>query len=313
MNTPTSSYREDAVFFPAGNESLFGIVAVPNLSQRGIMVLTVPGGSSPLTTHRNRLFTDLCRELAASGLHTMRFDYHGAGESTGIIEQFHLDGPFASDLLSATSYARSELSIDRFVFVGSCFGARTALAGAAAVEGVCAVVLVSIPVTSARLGEKSARQAASDWGTSMYLRKALRMQTLRGVFDPHHRKTYALHAKAKWHALTHRSNGDTGVSAMFLAPFRTAVEKGIPMLLLYGREDGYYQDFERARGGPLKDLLEQAGDSIDVIVVEGRVHGFTTVRAQQRAKEVVTEWLVHRVGAMDVAHATDIKGPSLER
>jgi hypothetical protein len=100
---------------------------------------------------------------------------------------------------------------------------------------------------------------------------------------------------------------------MFLTPFRAAVEKGLPMLFLYGREDGYYQDFERARNGPLKDLFEQAGHSIDVIVVEGRVHGFTTVRAQQSVKEVVTEWLARKVGTVNAVHATDVKAPSIER
>jgi pimeloyl-ACP methyl ester carboxylesterase len=299
---PARSTQEVPVFFPAGNQTLFGILTRPVGSPNGTALIILAGGATPVTTNRNRLSVRLCRRVAGHGFHAMRLDYHGAGESTGIVEVMHLNRPFTTDPEGAMQWLRGQ-GIKDFVLVGSCFGSRTALAAAAANPDVTRLVLVAPPVKDMAFGDWASVQAAHEWSFWKYLRRALRLSVLRGLFDRHHRLNYWRYIRHKWAALRRRRShkgrvGPEWVSEHFIRQLRTLVERDVPIFLLYGDEDAYYEDFRRARSGPLGSLIHQAGSKIEIQTLPGRVHGFTRLSIQDAVLDQVASWL--QAGGADI-------------
>jgi len=294
-----SSPVELPVFFPAGGETLFGILTRPDAPANGSAVMILAGGATPITTNRNRLSVRLCRRVAQLGYHGFRLDYHGAGESTGTVEQMRLNRPFDADADGALDWMQDE-GIDDFVLVGSCFGSRTALAEAAGREQVRRLVLVAAPVRDMALGDRGTVKSADEWSIWRYVRRALRPRILLGWFDRHHRRVYMSYAREKWRMMSRGlrrklSRADTvaqeWVSPDFLRQFRQVLERRVRVLLVYGERDGYYSDFLRAREGPLGDLIDEAGSLVEVRVLPGQVHGFTRLAVQDAVLAEILDWL----------------------
>jgi hypothetical protein len=60
---------------------------------------------------------------------------------------------------------------------------------------------------------------------------------------------------------------------------------------IYGDEDGFYQDeYRTAAAGPLADVLDEHRGLVEVSVLSGRLHGFTTVATQDAVVEDIVGW-----------------------
>ncbi|MGQ0570531.1 MAG: alpha/beta fold hydrolase, partial [Armatimonadota bacterium] len=151
----TPPYRESPVVFPAGDESIYGILVEPSHAARDVGVILLSGGGYLAMTHRNRMWVHLARWLAAEGFPVLRFDYHGVGESTGDIDGLGLERPFVADLMGAANTLRNR-RISNLVLVGSCFGARTILASVERIPELRGAVLLSTPLGSGQMGEVAA-------------------------------------------------------------------------------------------------------------------------------------------------------------
>lgn len=292
---PARSAQEVPVFFPAGDQTLFGILTRPVASSNGTALIILAGGATPVTTNRNRLSVRLCRRVAGQGFHAMRLDYHGAGESTGLVERMRLDRPFTTDPEGAMQWLR-RYGIKDFVLVGSCFGSRTALAVAAANPDVTRLILVAAPVKDMAIGDWASVQAAHEWTIWNYVRRALSLRVLRGLSDRHHRRGYWRYIEHKWAAFRRRRahkgrQGPEWVSEHFLRQLKALVERHVPILLLYGDGDAYFADFRRARSGPLGALLDRAGSKVEIQTLPGRVHGFTRLAIQDAVLDKIAGWL----------------------
>jgi hypothetical protein len=95
--------------------------------------------------------------------------------------------------------------------------------------------------------------------------------------------------------MKHRSAGEVSQQALdFLGPM---IDRGVPLLFLYGDADGAYAGFlEASTSGELADLLRRGGDRVEVAVVPGRLHGWVSMPAQIAAIEKIVDW-VSRVDA----------------
>ena len=302
IGAPATSRQETPVFFDADEGTLFGFFGRPTTDPVGAAIVTLPGGSTPLSTNRNRFSVRVCRQMAGLGYHSLRFDYHGAGESTGMIERLDLAQPFIHDLHAAVGWLEDR-GIREFVFVGSCFGGRTALSSAPGISGVKGVVMVSPPVRDEAMGERSTVTAALEWSVGQYVRRALRPRTLAGLLDANHRAVYARYIRTKLRALSaRRTNGSSSSAAEapspvlpagpnLLEPLAALVERRVPVLFIYGSTEVHYKEFLTAREGELGEILERAGDLVEVVTVPGRVHGFPSLRVQESAAELVSDWV----------------------
>jgi pimeloyl-ACP methyl ester carboxylesterase len=255
---PTTS-QETPVFFPAGQETLFGILTSPTVEAIGSAVIFLPTGGLLPSPNRNRLAVRFCRRLASEGYHAMRFDYRGVGESTGVARHLRLDEPFVDDVEGAIRWIQGQ-GIGKYVLVGSCFGARTALAWARRANGVQGIVLISAPVSN--LGARS----AAEWAGGEYPTPRLRLQALRRL---------------------------AMVNPDFLEPLADLVERRVPILFVYGTSDRDYEEFQRSRDGRLGTILKRGGSRIEVKTLTGRLHGFPQLGPQDAVIELISKWL-HR-------------------
>ena len=292
---------EIPAFFQAGPETLFGILTQPSASTaaNGTAVMILAGGATPVTTNRNRLSVRLCRGVAALGYHGFRLDYHGAGESTGMVTQLRLNRPFDEDAEGGLLWMQQR-GIEDFVLVGSCFGSRVALAEAARKEQVRRLILVAAPARDAVMGNRGIARTADEWSIWRFIRRALHPRILRGWFDANRRRLYGRYAREKWRAIVRlarhrldRSNTDDPpwMSSQFLEQFRSVVDRNVRVLFLYGESDSFYADFRIALNGTLGTIIEEAGAQIELRVLPGQIHGFTQLSVQDGVLHEILDWL----------------------
>ena len=293
-------YQELPVFFPAGQETLFGVLTEPRSGPTGATVVLVPGGAGTLDgINRNRLWVRLARDLAARGCHVFRFDYHGAGESTGEGEPLRLDRPFVSDLKGATDWLSGQ-GLHNQILVGSCFGARTALAAAKGMPETRGMILATPFVRDVEQGQRVATLRAVGWTPRQYLRHVVTPRTIRGLLDADRRRVYLRVARTKLDALRRRGAFAAGdgrkslVSSNFLDPFEDVVARAIPMLVLFGEDDDAFHEFQQERQGALGHLIDAAGRSIDLKVVPGKIHGLRSLASQESFLDHSMSWLLRQ-------------------
>ncbi|HEY7238253.1 MAG TPA: hydrolase 1, exosortase A system-associated [Burkholderiales bacterium] len=78
--------REQPLVFGCGGESLVGVLARPDAPDARGVLIVVGGPQYRAGSHRQ--FTLLARELARSGVASLRFDYRGMGDSSGPARSF---------------------------------------------------------------------------------------------------------------------------------------------------------------------------------------------------------------------------------
>lgn len=286
---PTTS-EETPMFFAAGGNTLFGIFTRPTTSPVGVALISAAGGMRGTSMGRNRLLVRLARQAANRGFHAFRFDYHGVGESGGPTQGFTMEAPYDDDLDGA-ALAMESLGIERHVYAGICFGARTVMSLAQSRPGVAGVALIEPWV---RDGGRQGR-TLTRYGTSQLLRIALRPWVLAGVFKREQRAYYAKFVRAKLHAMRSRDESREAtdlswVSDRFLSPLRRLIEREIPILIVYGEDSESLRELRRAQSGPLGEVLRSARRPVEVVTLPGQIHGFSDLRSQQRVIDSIVEW-----------------------
>lgn len=305
----TGGFVEQPVRFAAGAHELFGVLTQPaSVPSCGVGVVVATGGAYIPAPNRNRLSVRLARRLAQAGFPVVRFDFRGVGESTGAISGYRLDQPFTEDLEGAVQVLR-EAGARCIVPVGSCFGARTILAAADRIGDLGGAALISIPVRDFQMGDNVPARLANEMSFTQLLRRALRPHVFRSLFAPSdgearlrtrwvYSRTAVLRTRAVLARFRPRRRPPDGqprqegpVSIAFLTSFRRLVNRGVPLLLLYGREEGFYQEFARAREHQLRDILASPRGNVTVDTVDGVVHGFTSVAVQDAVIERTERWV----------------------
>lgn len=299
MGEPATSREETPIHIRAGKEDLFAIFGRPTVAPNGIGLVILTGGNVP-TPSRNRLTTKLARHAAGIGYHTLRIDYHGVGESTGFVDTFRLDAPFVQDMMASIEWMRSR-DLSRFVVLGSCFGGRTALAGADRISGLEGIGLISVPLRDLEMGVAFAEQPISQL-VAHYRKRATLRDVIRGLFRPRMRERYMFIIKMRMRTALRRArrgsmrkgNEFGWIGRGFLGPTEWLADKAIPTLFLYGTDDDFYDDLERALRGPLGPLFEAAGNRFEIDLVPGIVHGFPSLDSQQHVLDHLISWLQRR-------------------
>lgn len=284
-----TTHNERPVFFSAGAEDLFGIITEPTAEPRNVALILLTGGAVP-APNRNRLSVRIARRVAALGFHTLRFDYRGVGESTGVTESYRLDRPFAEDVLAGVRCLEAQ-GIQGFALAGTCFGARTALASVDRISRLRGVALLAPPVRDFEMGTVAIEAKP----TAHYVKRALRLRTMRRLLDPDRRRLYGRMARTKLSAVARSSRVVPGpardeVSPRFAEPLAQLASRGVPVLLAYGSDDEFYGPFREARP-KLAALLEVPGARVEERLVPGRIHGLSRLAVQDEVANLIEDWL----------------------
>lgn len=126
---------------------------------RGV-VLCSPIGHEAVATHR--AWRQLAESLALRGLHVLRFDYHGTGDSEGHDGDAARLAVWQDNIESAASLLRKVCNVQSITLVGLRFGASLALLAAERIANVEALALLA-PVVSGRTYLRELRLLARVW------------------------------------------------------------------------------------------------------------------------------------------------------
>lgn len=297
--TEDQTVIEIPIFLPAGENTLFGIRTLPagHDERHSTAVVVLSGGGTPLSTGVNGFSVRVCRLVSSAGFHSLRFDYHGVGESTGDPDRFHLGAPYTVDLEGALQFLTT-VGISRSILIGECFGARTALSVAASTHhDVLAVLAISPPIRDFEMGERVSTRLAVEHSLFTYVKRGFTPRTLKRALGSD-RRAYARVAREKVRSVMRSgaSSPDRAeryvVSRGFLDALRRLSEKGIQTQLVYGDQDDFIGDLQRA-GSAVAPFLTR-GSNPNILTIPGWVHGLASSATQSSLVEFTDRWLSRR-------------------
>lgn len=270
---------------------LFGIHTPPAPeappAERCVVFFTLP------RSHRNRMWVDGARRLAARGFSCFRFDYHGVGESEGESVEVNPNRPYQGDALAVLRHLREQLGERRFVLFGSCFDARTALSAfdgeAEAIEALC---FMAAPVME---DEEFVKADADRKDFAHVLRALARPDNWRALGDPA-RWRYMATVLGRIGARSLPGNGAAApaipLSDSFLRHFALLERSRARAVFFYGREDREYQSFQHAERALWPRLTEEARRRLAITLWDGKVHdGTLEIGKQREIVEFVLSWV----------------------
>lgn len=279
---------EQPVTVPTPAGTLFGIFtppaeAAPRAAQC-VVLFTRP------RSHRNRMWVEAARRLAARGFGAFRFDYHGTGDSEGESAFLDPNRPYQGDTNAVLGMLRERFGYQRFLLVGSCFDARTALSAfvdeGAAVEGL---VFFSAPVMELETLVK-AHADRKGWG-----------HLFRALGNPENWRS--LGSGERWRYMATvlgrvaggggraESRNDTPLADSFVEHFAALVRSGAQALFVYGDADAEYASFQVALQTVFPRLSPAERARFEIEVWPGDVHGFLNLPLQRRSLEHALAWL----------------------
>lgn len=137
MNDSQSSTRESAFAFDCEGSSLIGFLHGGN-EHCDVGVLTIVPGGPQYRIGVGRQLLRLARRLAADGIHVMRFDHRGLGDSEGEFKGFQHT---RDDIEAAIAeFKRRAPSVKRVILWGGCDAASGALLHAHALPDVVCII-----------------------------------------------------------------------------------------------------------------------------------------------------------------------------
>lgn len=280
---------EQPVVVPGPHGALYGIFTppAPEAPPAGLcaVLFTRP------RLHRNRMWVEAARKLAAQGFACFRFDYHGAGDSEG--ESVYLDPnkPYREDAVAVLRYLRERLGQRRFVLSGLCFDARTALSAFMdEADAIAGLVFIGAPV----LEMETMVKVDADHRSWRQMGRAFRKtDNWRALASVARWKYMAVVLGRMLRRSLSRGRRDYAVPATFIDHMRALIRSRATALFLYGADEPEYESFRAAERTILATLPPEAKRRFEVEVWPGVVHrGTLNVQRQRQILERATSWIL---------------------
>lgn len=269
--------EERLVFFPCGKNSLAGVVTIPR-EPNGQTVL-IPWGSGAFpSSGPNRIRARLARALAEQGFHAFRFDYRGVGESDGDYQKPDMEKPNTEEITAAFAWLTSQ-GFFEIVIVANCFGAWSALMATPMLQGLRGLAMVNAPV-----GRDHKQVEASEGSLRWWVGKARGLSWAK-LRNANRRSVYRKMVVAKATSVVGRSR-----DGRFSRAICEVLDRGIPILLVYGNDDFRF-DLESELERGLSNELAKASPLTRVAITSERLEGFASFAAQDALLTEIIPWV----------------------
>lgn len=252
--------RELPITFKVEGEQVVGMLHVPD-GHGPFPAVAFCHGFTGNKGEAHRLFVQVARAMAGSGIAALRFDFRGSGDSAGEFSTMTVAGEVA-DARAALRFLRRRRGIDagRIGLLGMSMGGMVACLALADDPGVRAVVLwnpVAHPkaLCEARYSEQSRQQLAT-----------------LGVAD--------------WYGW---AVGERFIEElMTVDPLSAAARIAAPVLIVQATDD---QTVPRACAEDYRRAMEGAGRAVSVHFVEGADHTFSSLAWTLEAMAASLAWM----------------------
>lgn len=292
---------------------LTGMLELPIGTEPETAVLLLsPGVKMRVAPHR--LYNRMSSWLAGRGYAVLRFDFYGLGDSEGelpeeLLADFYREvqlGRFCDDVLSAASWVKEQLGMQRVLLAGLCGGALTGLLASARMSELEGLIALGIPVILDGSGQDHAENMTTGQRNLLkrtYLEKLmdprswLRLVTFKTDFRLLLRSFRPNRAKA---ADQHRSpvQGEIAgnVNPLFAPALFDFVGRGYPLLLVFSGSDRLAWEYEEKFAAPNAERLRGVQDRLDVRTIPNANHVLSDPDSQAQMFEILDFWLAKRFG-----------------
>ncbi len=298
-------FTQEPVVLATSPGPVVAMVTEPCAPSVGLGVVLFSPGGYTISSQRNRWGTKLADQLSRIGIHTIRLDYRGIGDSAGEIETFAHELPFVGEGTAAISELRQR-GVEDFVLIGQCFGARTALALAPDVEGLRGVFAISPSMRDTGRGEGNASKLAHAGTVREYLSHAAAVFDPKTLKDRGARRRYWRMAKTfikarmtKLRSVVSRRPPDATpwVSRGLLDQVTMLVDRRIALTFVYGADEEDSDDFLAAKRGWFGGVID-GSKTVEEHLLPGRVHNLGRVDVQNQLVEMMVAFAGRRANEM---------------
>jgi len=277
--------------------ALVGIITSPDPSDAakygttGAGVVLLNAG----VVHRagpHRLYVNLARKLARNGVHVLRFDHSGIGDSPRRRDDLPFGKSAVEETRGAIDLLEKEHGCSRFVVIGLCSGTLSAFRTACVDERITGLVLLTALLEDPADVDDAVVQQALDRRTARsYMKeKALHSGSWRRLL------TGKVSPKKIARVLGRTLLGDTGAlptaspgTVELGRELAALLDRGVSLLFIYGEPTTVLEYF-RMTLEPLVPELRKRGH-LDVHVLKRSDHTFTLIHDQQTVLTTIDEWL----------------------
>lgn len=237
----------------------------------------------------SRLYVALARRMAASGWTAVRFDHSGIGDSPARRDGLPFEQSAITETREVMDSLQRERGIDRFVLMGLCSGAVTALKSAAADPRVTGAVLIN----------PQGFDASPQWHRYVQVRGDARRYWTRSLFSADSwaraltgRVGYRRLLDVLWRQATSPAaevpEAVTSVSDRVGTILRGLLTRKVRLLFLCSEGDDGIDYMNVILGQNIRHL--QGGEYLDVRVLAGADHSLTLQNSQRQLIDEVLDW-----------------------
>jgi pimeloyl-ACP methyl ester carboxylesterase len=288
--TALAPHSERPIHFKFRDYEISGILHTPaNLPASGVRtgILFLNSGLR-YRIGPYRQYVRFARKFCAAGYYVMRFDFPGAGESSGEIRDYSVYREMFLNNKDFTRTALDKLIAETGVAdvhsFGMCSGAYNSLLSGGADPRIKKLILLSLP--SVQLGELT-QQSVSDLRVYWYWRKLFQWRSWVNLLM--FRSKFRSLGRAIL-AFFQRGRKGLQVDPDVWNGVRRFTQSG-DILLAYGGQDPFYQFYLETLAKRLPELGRQAQARITTQVVEPAGHTFSQIRFQDDVFERALAWL----------------------
>ena len=297
LTEPTQAFLESAIYLDSDREAVFALHTSPRVPRADLGVVLAHSGANNFSSHRNGVWTSICRQLANEGIPSLRFDFAGTGESSGEFVP-GMEGQPVSDSAAAMDALRA-LGSRRLLVVGSCFGGVPSAVASVNRADVAGLILLSPPLVLPASSRASRRDR---------IREVANRSTLRAVaVDADYRRWFfaRLASLARTRAaltlsrqfgrrkeartLGPESPAARTDSMLLEAELARLVAAGCRLEFVYGSHDESLQRLERSSAAIRSIGLMRREPNVVWTLLDGSVHGLEDVIVQEQLIRLVVD------------------------